>query len=173
MFFIVGNFYEGFYLTLQARANQAELSQVSDYIASNLIDLVTLSKLTNEDQFLVKEITPPAFIGEKLYRINIVAMFLPNVDTEVIRVVSSIDTPNLHSTSDLPWSKNDNFQIYSNQTMQNQFEERLTPSNNLLSDASVAKSAQIDDTAIMVVWCSKIDGSSTIGLGVLEASGGG
>jgi hypothetical protein len=173
MFFIVGNYYEGFYLTLQARANQAQLSQVSDYIASNLIDLVTLSKLTNENQFLAKEISPPAFIEEKLYRISIAAMFPPNGDTEVIRVITSMDATNLYSTSDLPWLKTDNFQIYTDQVLPDQYDDRLAPSNNLLSDASLAKSAQIDETAMMVVWCSKVDDSTTVGIGVMVASRGG
>jgi len=168
MFFIVGTYYDGFFTTLHSEAYRAQLGQVADYVASNMIDLVTLIQLTEEDQFLVKDIEPTTFIGEKVYNISIITMFPSYGDTEVIRVVTRIDALNLYSVSDLPWSLNANIQIYTNQTIVNPYEGVLTLSSHLLSDAVVARAAQIDGAASMVIWSSKSGGVITIGLGVMD-----
>lgn len=168
MFFIVGTYYDGFFTTLHSEAYRAQLGQVADYVASNMIDLVTLIQLTEEDQFLVKDIEPTTFIGEKVYNISIITMFPSYGDTEVIRVVTRIDALNLYSVSDLPWSLNANIQIYTNQTIVNPYEGVLTLSSHLPSDAAVSKAAQIDGAASMVIWSSKSGGVITIGLGVMD-----
>lgn len=166
MFFVVGTYYNGLFATLHSEAYRAQLGQVADYVASEIIDLVILSYLPEEDQFLVKDIEPQTFIGEKVYNISIITMTPGYGDTEVIRVVTRIDALNIYSVSDMPWSINGSIQIYTGQEITPP--ENVTLKRHLLSDAAVGRSAQIKGFASMVVWCYRAGENVTIGLGVVD-----
>jgi hypothetical protein len=129
---------------------------------------VILSLLPEDDQFLVKDIEPPTVIGEKLFNISIITMTPSYGDTDVIRVVTSIDTLNIYSVSDLPWSITGSIQIYTGQNITHP--ENMTLKEHLLSDAAVSRSAQIKGLASMVIWCAKTGDNVTIGLGVVDRS---
>lgn len=166
MFFIVGTYYNGLFTKLHSEAYQAQLGQVGDYVSSEIIDLVILSRLPEGDQFLVKEIAPPTFIGEKVYNISIIVMEPSYGDADVIRVVTRIDALNIYSVSDLPWSVDGNIQIYTGQDITPP--PNVTLTRYLLSDAGIGRSAQIDGCASMIIWCSKAENNVTIGLGVTD-----
>lgn len=166
MFFTVGNYYEDFFTKLHSEAYRAQLGQVSDYVSATMIDLVTLSQNTKQDQFLVKEIEPPMCIGEKLYNISLITMTPSYGDAEVIRVVTRIDALNIYSVSDLPWSLSAKIEIYNEQITSP--DEKIGFEKDLLSDAAVSMSAQTKGCASIVVWCSKADGDFVIGLGVMD-----
>lgn len=166
MFFTVSTYYTGFFNRLHSEAYRAQLGQVSDYLASSILDLETLSRIAEVDQFLVKDVEPPPFIGDRVYTISLITMTPSYGDTELIRVVATIDALNIYAISDLPWSLDSNVEIYTNQTVTHPY--NLTLTNTLLSDAAVGRAAQIAGAASMVVWCYKADGTTIIGLGVMD-----
>jgi len=165
MFFIVGSYYNGFYTNLHNEAYQAQLKQAADFLASNIVDLVTLSQLTEGDQFLVKVVETPTFIGERLYNISLVTMTPSYGDMEVIRVVTRIDALSIYATADLPWSVNSAIKIYTNEQSPR---SDVAFKKNLLSDAAVSRAAQIKKSAAIVAWCLKKGGVITIGIGVMD-----
>ena len=173
LYFLVGTYYNGFYTQLYSKAYQVQLGQVADYTASNIIDLVTLSQLTEHDHFLIKDVKVPTFIGEKIYNISLITMTPSYGDMELKRVVTQIDALNIYTTSDLPWSMNATIEIYTDQPIANPHEGTLELTNHLLSVSDVGRAKQIDGFASMVVWCSKADGKIIIGLGVMDRVQGG
>ena len=173
LYFLVGTYYNGFYTQLHSEAYKAQLGQVADYIATNIIDLVTLCQLTEHDLFLVKDVEVHTFIGEKIYNISLITMTPSYGDMEIKRVVAQIDALNIYATSDLPWSMNATVEIYTNQPIVNPHEGTLNLTSRVLSTSAVGRAAKIDGFASMVVWCSKTDGSIIIGLGVMDRIQGG
>jgi hypothetical protein len=170
LFFVVANYYNGFYTNLNSEAYSAQLGQVGEYISSTLIDLVTLSQLTESDQFLTKDIAIPTTIGEKIYNISLITMTPSYGEAELMRVFTSIDPLNIYATSDLPWSMNSSVRIYVGQTVKKPSD--ITISRHLLSDAALSRAAQTDGFAKIIVWCDKNAENTTIGLGVWDLPGG-
>lgn len=166
MFFLVGTYYNGFYTNLHSKAYEAQLGQVADYVASEIIDLVIIVNLPEADQFLVKDIEPPTFIGEKVYNISIITMTPSYGDTEVMRVVTRIASLNIYSVSDLPWSLNGSIKIYTGQSIPHP--ENVSLREHLPSDAGLGRSVQTAEAASMVVWSSREGENITIGLGVID-----
>jgi hypothetical protein len=164
MFFTIGTYYNGFFVQLNREAYEAQLGQVSEYISSNLIDLVVLSRLSDGDAFLVKTVEVPSEIGNRFYRICLKEMkSLHGEDT--LNVVSELESLGVYSTADLPWPKNSYIEIYSNQSISTKYGERINLSYNITSNM-----AKTCESEFLIVWCSKVDNSITLGLGVLDRS---
>ncbi len=164
MFFTVGTYYNGYFTQLNREAYQAQLGQVSEYISSNLIDLVVLSRLSDEDVFLVKTIEVPLEIGNRFYRISLKEMQSPYGE-DTLNVVSELESLGVYSTADLPWPKNPYIEIYSNQNITTKYGERINLSYNITSNM-----AKTGESKFLIVWCRKADNSITLGLGVLDRS---
>jgi len=164
LFFAVGTYYNGFFTNLNSEAYRAQLGQVADYLSSNIIDLVTLSQLTEGDQFLVKVVEMPTFIGERVYNISLTTMTPSYGDADLIRIITRIDALNIYATSDLPWSLNSNIRIYTDQTPH----AHMSFNKTLTSDAAIGQAAKTKKPAAMMVWCLKENNNITIGLGVME-----
>lgn len=166
MFFVVGTYYNGFYTGLHSEAYRAQLGQAADYIASNIVELVTLSHLAEDDMFLIKTLEIPTFIGERVYNTSLIQRAEKEVGQEFISVYLSIEKLYIGASSELLWSINPNIQRYVNQSIQHP--ENLSITNHLLSDAAVSRSIITDSPAAIVVWCSKVDDVIVFGLGVEE-----
>ena len=166
MFFVVGTYYNGFYTELNSEAYRAQLGQAADYIASNIVELVTLSHLVEDDMFLIKTLEMPTFIGERIYNISLIQRAEKEGGQEYVSVYLFIDKLHIGASSELPWSINPNIQRYVNQSLQPP--ENLIMSRHQLSDAGVSRSIISDSPAAIVVWCSKVDDVIVFGVGVEE-----
>lgn len=172
MFFTVGTYYNGFFTTLNEEAYRAQLGQVSEYISSNLIDLVVLSRLSDEDLFLVKTVDVPLEIGERFYRISLKEMQSPYGE-DVLKVISEIESLDIYSTADLPWPKSTYIQIYTNQSISTRYGADIEIRANITSNRAESRMAETGEPATLIVWCQKTDDVTTIGLGVLDRPEGG
>lgn len=169
MFFTVGTYYNGFFLNLNEEAYRAQLGQVSEYISSNLIDLVVLSRLSDEDLFLIKTVDIPLEIGKRFYTVSLIEMQSPNGE-DLLKITSEVDSLNLYSTANFPCTKNSYIQIYSNQTISTRYGQDIDLRSNFTSNGAEIKSAQTGEAATLIVWCNKENDVITLGLGVLTRS---
>jgi len=168
MFFAIGPYYRDYYTSLNEEAYQVQLKQVADYMAVNLIDVVTLCQLTESDQFLVKVVEIPKQIGENLYDISLVNMASTKGDTNAIIIVTSIEKLNIFSAVDLPWSTNSSIVIYTNQTALGSFPHNVTLANNIVSNKAVSESYRWGEPWSMIVWALKEGDVIVIGFGVMD-----
>ncbi|MFP3952063.1 MAG: hypothetical protein ACLFVP_08010 [Candidatus Bathyarchaeia archaeon] len=172
MFFTVGTYYNGFFTTLNEEAYRAQMGQVSEYLSSNLIDLVVLSRLSEGDLFLVKTIDVPLEIGDRFYRISLEEMQSP-LGEDLLKVVSEIESLDIYSTADLPWPKSTYMQIYTNQSISTRYGDSIEIRANITSNGVERRMAETGEPATLVVWCHKTDDVTIIGLGVLDRVEGG
>jgi hypothetical protein len=164
MFFTVGTYYNGFFNQLNSEAYKAQLRQVSEYVSSNLIDLVVLSRLSSRDVFLVKTIDVPSEIGNRFYRISLLEV-QSSYREDTLKVASELESLGIYSTADLPWPKSSYIDIYNNQSITTRYGDGLDISYNVTSNM-----ANKNEHVQLVVWCQKIDNLIILGLGVLESS---
>ena len=172
LFFTMATFWNGYFTNLNVQAYKAQLGQVADYFTSNLNDLIALSKITAGDLFLVNEMKVPSIIGEKLYNISLIKTLAPDGNKQIISVTTSIASLNIYAVSELMWSPDLNIQIYSNQSIPDAALHNATLSKYLLSDAALSEAARTRGNASIVVWCSKTNDVTVIGLGVKDNPGG-
>lgn len=169
MFFTVGTYYNGFFATLNQEAYQAQLGQVSEYISSNLIDLVVLSRLSKEDLFLVKTVEIPREVGNRFYTVTLKEV-QSSYGEELLKVVAEIDSQGVYSTADLPWPKSTYIQIFSNQSISTKYNENIEIMGNITSNAAEFRTAETGEPYTLIVWCHKADDVITLGLGLLKRS---
>ncbi|MCJ7635909.1 MAG: hypothetical protein MUO21_00295, partial [Nitrososphaeraceae archaeon] len=74
IFFSIGGYYQNYYSILSQRASEAQLKQIASYVASNLIDVVTICQTVQGDQFLIKTIDIPYSLNNYLYNISLSSM---------------------------------------------------------------------------------------------------
>jgi len=164
IFFSIGGFYQNYYSILSQRADEAQLKQIASYVASNLIDIVTLSQTIEGDQFLIKSIDIPYSLNNSLYNISISAMPSSSGEENVIRIVASISKSTEYSVVDLPWTASGSIKIYTNQTI---------PRSDVIVTSHQSSNKASSEIAInkkpvsTIVWCMKNGNMITIGLGVL------
>ncbi|MBS7631388.1 hypothetical protein KEJ47_07435 [Candidatus Bathyarchaeota archaeon] len=167
MFFSVGTFYQDYYTNLHEKAYEAQLNQVANYVASNLVDLVSLNQMISGDKCLVKTIEIPYSIGENLYNVSLIPMISSGGDINVIRVIAFIEKMNLYAMVDLPWSVDSSIMVYTNQTLPR---SDIFPLNNIVSNKASADSRRTGKPVSMVVWSLKEGDRIVIGLGTLDKS---
>ena len=105
IFFIAGLYYNYVYSSLQTDVTTKKLKEVADYVASNIMDLISLCYLSSGDQSLNKTVTVPESIGNNIYTIAI-ANFSDPAAGEVLYVVRAYLTlsPSVYGESELPWT---------------------------------------------------------------------
>lgn len=167
IFFSIGSFYQDYYASLHQEAYEVQLKQIADYVASNLIDLVTLNEIIDEDACLIKTIGIPYSIGENLYNVSLITMTSSGGDVRVIKVIAFIEKLNLYAMVDLPWSVDSRIVIYTNQTIPR---SDVYPANNIISSKASAESIRTGKPASMIVWSFKDGGQIVIGLGTVDRS---
>jgi len=172
MFFTVGTYYDGFFTTLNEEAYRAQLGEVSEYVSSNLIDLVVLSRLSDGDLFLVKSFEVPMEIGDRFYRMSLKEMQSPQGE-DLLKVVSEIESLDIYATADLPWPKSNYIQIYTDQSITTRYGDDIEIRSNITSNGAESRMAKTGEPATLIVWCHKTDNVTTIGLGILDRPEGG
>ena len=164
IFFSIGGYYQNYYAILGQRANEAQLKQIASYVASNLIDLVTLSLTVQGDQFLIKTIEIPYSINNNLYNVSISTMPSSVGSDTILRVATSISKLNDYALVDLPWVSDSNIIVYTNQTMPR---SDVIVSSHQSSNKAASEFAVNKKPVSTIVWCMKNDDTVIIGLGVL------
>jgi len=154
IFFSVGSYYSISINTLKNEAITVQLSKIANYIGSDIVDLVTLSHVSDLDQLLVKNLTLPAGITSYGYNMTIETIR----QTMYVRVYLISDSL-VYGEYALPWSTESSIKIYNGsdtkvesyiQTERHNLTPRLFLDN--------------EDTGL-VIWCAKIKDQITIGLG--------
>jgi hypothetical protein len=165
MFFAVGNYYTDYFAMLSEETYQSQLKQVTSYLASNTIDLVTLCQITPGDQFLVKQVEIPYSIGENLYNVSFAWMPSPSGDFNVARISASIPELDQYVTMDLPYSNCSVVEIFSNESVPSGY---LVIDNNVSSNVAHVEATAHDKATSLMIWCMKRGDAITIGFGVIQ-----
>lgn len=71
VFLTVSMFYGMTYGALQTETLALQLQQVTDYVSSNQIDLVSLCCISSSDQFLIKTLEMPKYVGTYTYTVTL------------------------------------------------------------------------------------------------------
>jgi hypothetical protein len=164
MFFAVGSYYQSYYNLISQNTYDLQLKQVSTYLASNIIDLVTIAQTTTGDQFIVKQVKIPYSIRENLYEVSLAWMPSPSGDFQVARLSTSISKLDRYVTIDLPYPSNSNLKIYSNEFIPGY----LRINNKIISDAAQSEAIKTNKATSMMIWCKKTSDIITIGFGVIQ-----
>jgi len=157
IFFSVGSYYSVSIATLKNEAITVQLSKIANYIGSDMVDLVTLSYVSDLNQLLVKSLTLPTGITSYDYNMTVETIG----QTMYVRVYLISDSL-VYGEYALPWSTESSIAIYNG------------------SDAEVESYIQIerpsltprlffdDEDSGLVIWCAKIEDQITIGLGLMS-----
>jgi hypothetical protein len=164
MFFAIGNYYSNYFAMLTDEAYVSQLKQVSNYLSSNLIDLVTLAQITPGNQFLVKQFEIPYAINENLYNVSLAWQNSPSGNYKVIRLTTSIQKTDQYFTVDLPYSNTSIVKIYSNEVLPDNYQLIV---NNISSSAAREKAVTTGKITSLMVWCLKNGDNITVGFGVM------
>ncbi len=165
IFFSIGGYYQNYYSILSQRANEAQLKQIASYVASNLIDVVTICQTVQGDQFLIKTINIPNSLNNNLYNISISSMPSSSGQENLLRVVTSISKLTDYALVDLPWTVNNNIIIYTNQTIPR---SDVIVTNHQSSSKASSEIAVNKKPVSTIVWCMKNGNTIVIGLGLLK-----
>jgi hypothetical protein len=157
IFFSVGSYYSMSIATLKNEAITVQLSKIANYIGSDMVDLVTLSCISDMNQLLVKNLTLPAGITSYGYNMTVETIG----QTMFVRVYLFSDSL-VYGEYALPWSTESSIQIYNGSETEVESyiqTERPSLTPRLFFDNS--------NTGI-VIWCAKIEDQITIGLGLMS-----
>jgi hypothetical protein len=157
IFLAMEAYYDGLYTKLSEEAYKAQLNQVAEHIASNLIDLVVVAQVA-EEVFLVKKLEIPRLIADKPYNITITEMS-KGEDVSLVSILLSRDRANIYAYVELPWTA-EAISIYSDQAVDSPYNITLTTRLESIDDLGGALS--------IVVWCWRSGDSIVIGLGLIE-----
>jgi len=105
IFFIAGTYYANVYGFLRIEVEANKLEEIADHVASNIVDLVSLSYLITGDSILNKTVTLPKGVGDDIYTVRILNFSDP-VTGEILYVVRAYLTldPSVYGDSELPWT---------------------------------------------------------------------
>jgi len=133
-----------------------QLREVAEYVASNIVDLVTLADQTDvANLILVKKLIIPASVGERGYRIELsdgsVVVYLGTLQTVRAEAPINLNTP---SEVEIIYNPNDGGIV----------------GVNGLNELVEVKETLFSGSEYPLVWCVKKDGVIYVGLGVLKSS---
>ncbi|MCD6529291.1 hypothetical protein J7L06_03270 [Candidatus Bathyarchaeota archaeon] len=113
LFLIVTVYHAYSYSMIQNGVIESQLEEIAGYISSNIVQLVSLTTLSDEDQFLIKEFKIPKYVADSLYQVTIERYVDPISQEEVFRVrVYLISKSSTYGVSYLPWSEGGSIHIY-------------------------------------------------------------
>lgn len=154
LFLIVTAYYTYFYSMIQSEVIESQLEEIAGYVSSNIVQLVSLTTLSDEDQFLIKEFKIPKYVANSLYQVTIEKYVDPVSQNEVLRVRVCIVSPSsIYGVSYLPWSEGRVIRVY-NGTDPGIPESSLSPAVSLSSGYEE-----------ICVWSLKRGTEITVGLG--------
>ena len=157
IFFSIGSYYSMSIASLKNEVITVQLSKISNYIGSDIVDLVSLCYISELDQLLIKNLTLPA--GLTAYGYN---MTIKKTTQGIFVRVSLISESEVYGEYTLPWSTESNIRVYngSDAGVENYIQSErpyLAPEVQVYSG----------DKGI-VIWCVKIEDQITIGLGLMS-----
>jgi len=156
IFLAMEAYYDGFYTKLSEEAYEAQLKQVAEHIASNLIDLVVVAQVAEGEVFMVKRLDIPRFIGGRPY--NITLTEIQRGEVPLVSIILSMDKADIYASVELPWTA-DAVSIYSDQAVDPPYNMTLTSRLESVDDRGGALT--------IVAWCWRSGDSIVIGLGLL------
>jgi len=146
IFFTVVVYYQYVYASYQTQLIASNLKDVADYVASNIVDLVSLCYLSHGDQNLNITIKIPTRIGNDIYTIRIFSFSDPNAEENLYIVRAYLTSnPSTYGQAELPWSSSEYVSV------------------------DPAASSVSSSIGYLVIWCRKTDENIVIGF----AEGGG
>jgi len=153
VFFAVGSYYSLSYTSLQLQIIAVNLEKISNYVASNVMDMVSLCYMSGVNQVISKRLEIPARIGAYGYNITILQM----TGEENFKVRAYlVSRPTIYGESTLPWSTSGMMKIYNGTDI---------GIENLSFDPKISV---FSGSSNIVVWCLKRDNEILIGLGIMK-----
>lgn len=131
------------------------LEKVSEHIASEVTDIVSLCSMSGEDQMLVKALDIPKDITGLQYAIS-----ATSVDDRLAISSTRASSLTTYGVAYLPWSSGGSVRIF-NGTSPGVSTSRVSPKLSIQSS-----------TDGLAIWCVRKGGIFTFGLGVMNVTGG-
>ena len=157
---VTGIYYNICYSSLQVESVATQLDEVTDYVSSTAVDLVSMCSLSVTNQLVIKDLKLPERLGTFSYSVTIVRSS-STAQEELFKVRAYFDSsPSVFRESSLPWSTDGDLGIY-NATDPDTDPRSVDPS---LQPAVCLSSFSTD----IALWCLKHGGNVTIGLGVRD-----
>lgn len=161
LFFSVGSYYLSSVSSLKNEIISVQLGRIANYIGSDIIDLVSLCYTTNLDQLLIKQLNLPKGLTAYAYDLS-----LEKIGQSMVVRAYLISDSNIYGEFVLPFSIEGNIKLYNGSD--SQIENFILSENPSLNPELEIYSRD----ANAVVWCAKIGGNITIGLGIIQEGGG-
>ena len=153
VFFAVGSYYSISYTSLQLQIIAVNLEKTSDYVASNVMDMISLCYMSEANQVIFKKLEIPARIGTYSYNVTILHM----TEEENFKVRAYlVSRPTTYGESTLPWSTSGIMKIYNGTDI---------GIENLSFDPKISV---VSGSSNIVVWCLKLENEIIIGLGIMK-----
>jgi hypothetical protein len=126
------------------------MQDISEYVSSEIIDLISLCSLSTEELELLKELDLSKELGQNAYEISII-----NSEENLKVITQPISNPFRWGQEQLPWSTEGNIKYYNG----------TTPSIN---NPSIIPSLNVSSSEQMIVWCLRTEDAIIFGLGTLK-----
>jgi hypothetical protein len=157
LFFCVGSYYSLSFVSMKQEITSVQLEKVSKYFAANIVDLVSLSYMSETNQLIIKRLDIPNSLMGYGYAVEIFST------TEGITVKSSLlSISTVSGETALPWGSDAKIHVY-NQTC-TEVEQYIQAKQPSLNPDVEVFSSQFN----IVAWCLKQDNEITIGVGTLD-----
>ncbi|MEM3040964.1 MAG: hypothetical protein QXG97_02915 [Nitrososphaerota archaeon] len=153
VFFAVSSYYSISYASLQFQVIALNLEKVSNYVASNVVDTISLCYMTETNQVIYKKLEIPAKIG--VYGYNVTILQIAGEENFKVRSYL-VSRPAIYGESTLPWSTSGLIGIYNGTDL---------GIDDLSFDPEISVSSGLSN---IVVWCSKLGDDILIGLGIMR-----
>jgi len=147
LFGIVATNFTIHYSLLQLEVLVYNLQEVSEYVSSEISDMVSLSYLSTGDQLIFKELEVPKNVGGKAYDLQITS------SEGLLKVVAN-SSASVYGEALLPWSLAGNIGIFNG----------TQPGGRILARPKVSSASE----ETLVVWCLKEGQKIVFGLGYME-----
>jgi len=150
LFGIVATNFTIHYSLLQLEVLAHNLQEISEYVSSEISDLVTLSYLSTGDQLIFKVLEIPKTVSMEAYNLSITS------SQGLLRVVTQPPLrPSVYGEALLPWSASENIRPYNGTQLGDP---------RIMASFSVSSASEKE----VVVWCLKEGERITFGLGLME-----
>lgn len=156
VFFSATTYFQLSFTSLQYQICVVQLDRAANYVASNIIEMISLCYVSDGDQLIVKELRAPTDVRGYSYSIEL------SVFAEDIAVRTFLtDRSTIGGESVLPWSTDANITVYD---VENPEIENYIAAKYPSLDPRVRVFSRPD----LVIWCWKTNNGIIVGLGVMS-----
>lgn len=166
IFFVAGLYYDHVYTSLQTEIAENKLKEVANYVASNIIDLVSLCYSSVGNQSLIKKLSIPESVGKSINTVTLIKRQDPTTQEVLFRVRAYLILKQaVFEESELPWTEGGKLKIYTETDPSTHPDSELQHVAEPYSlEPKISVSGGIEN---FVVWCQMRSENVTIGLGQL------